>query len=205
MDCMVELVSGSQGVVVFTESCKDRSVNSTSIFTNVVSCVMEAKAEFCHSIKPQFFLLDSSAESDYLNGDHQFAVSDVERALECPEGREVIISVSGRGEMELSKLQCMRKLTLWDYLFPIEFGAVLRVLKVVVREVFDLGLILGAPREFLETLEEDFPSDVKRRRRELVRWWMSSSRDPPCWWALVNALKGIAKSSLADEIKIEHG
>ena len=166
---------------------------------------MEAKAEFCHSIKPQFFLLDSSAEADYLNEDHLFAVSDVERALECPEGKRVIISVSGKGKMEFSKFQCMRKLTLWDSLFPIDFNTVLHILREV-RGMFELGQGLGAPQGALKDIEDDFPFDVKRRRRELVRWWwMSSSQDPPCWWHLVQALKGIDENALAEEIRREHG
>ena len=205
VDCMVELVSGSQGVVVFIKTCKDRAENCTSVFAKIVSCVMEAKAEFCRSVKPQFFLIDSSAESVYLNEDHQFALSDVERALKGPEGKEVIVSVSGKGKLELSKVQCMRKLTLWDSLFPIDVNAVLHILRDIVKGLYDLGENLGAPRGVLEALEADFPFDVKRRKRELVRWWMSSSTVPPCWWHLVSALKKMGENVLAQEITKVHG
>ncbi len=206
VDCMVELVNGSKGVVVLSKSSNDRVEDCISVFTKVVSCVMEAKAEFCHSIKPQFFLLDSDAEADldYMNEDHLFALSDVEEALECPKGKHVIISVSGRGEMELSKLQCMRKFAYWNSLFPIDFNTVLHVLRDIVRELYELGESLGGPRGVLEAIEADFPSDVSRRRRELVRWWMSSSKDPPCWWHLVQALKRIDENALAEEIRKDH-
>ena len=74
----------------------DEAEDCIGVFTRVVSRVMEAKAEFCHSIKPRFFLLDSSAEADYLNEDHQFLVSDVESAL--AEGKKVVVSLGhGRG------------------------------------------------------------------------------------------------------------
>ena len=99
----------------------------------------------------------------------------------------------GRGTLELSKLQCMRKLTLWDSLFPIDFSKVLHILHVIVDQIFELGLRLGAPWEFLESLRVDFPFDVnQRRRRELVRWWMSSSPQTPHAGIgyLVQALKG---------------
>ena len=79
--------------------------------------------------------IDSSAEADCLNEDHMFAVSDVEGALECPEGKEVIISVSGRGKMELSELQCMCKLTHWYSLFPIDLNTVLHALRNIVKEL----------------------------------------------------------------------
>ena len=205
VDCMVELVNGSKGVVVLSKSAMDRAENCIGIFSKVVSCVVEAKAEFCHSIKPQFFLLDSSAETDYLNEDHQFAVSDVERALKCPDVKHVVISVSGRRKMELSKLHCMRKLSHWDSLFPIDFNTVLHILRVIVKGLYEFGLSLGAPQNVLDAIEADFPFDVNRRRRELVKWWMSSSSDPPCWWYLIQALKRIDENALAEEIKREHG
>ena len=89
---------GVRGVVVFTKSSEDRSEECISVFTKVVGFVTEAKAEFCDSINPKIFFLDSSAESDYLSEDHQFAVSEVESAL--AEGNPVAIS-EGRGEGEV--------------------------------------------------------------------------------------------------------
>ena len=204
VDCMVEMVRGNQGVVVLTKSINERMENCIGVFNRIISCVMEAKAEFCYSIKPQFFLLDSTAEADYFNEDKLFAMSDVESAFACPEGNNIIISVSGKGHMERSKLSCMHKLTHWNSLFPIDFSTVLDCLKDIVKELYELGENLGAPRGILQGIEADFSSNVKRRRRELVRWWMSSSPDPPCWWLLVKALKGIDENALAEKIKSEH-
>ncbi len=152
-------------------------------------------------IKPQFFLLDSSAEADYRNEDHLFALSDVERAVECPEGKEVIISVSGRGKMELSKLQCMRRFTHWDSLFPIEYDKVLHTLQDVVdmHKAYCLWQHLGAPSKILATLRVDSP-DID----QLVRWWMSSSLEPPYWWKLAEALKDSEMAIVAEEIQKDH-
>ena len=41
-------------------------IASISFTRLAISCVMEAKAEFCHSIKLGFFLLDSTNETDML-------------------------------------------------------------------------------------------------------------------------------------------
>ena len=72
VECMVELV-GNKRLVVITKSEEDTAENCISVFNRVISCVMEAKAEFCHSVKPQFFLLDCTDEAvDYLNEDHQY-------------------------------------------------------------------------------------------------------------------------------------
>ena len=208
VDCMVELVTESQlnkGVVVLTRSRKQWEEDCITIFNNIVHCVMEAKAEFCHSIKPQFFLLDSTAEADYLSKDNMFSLSDVKDALASPRLNNIIISVSGRGKMECSKLTCMRRLTHWNSLFPMDFSTVLHLLRDIVKELYELGEGLGASRGVLQAIEVNFPFDVERRRRELVKWWLSSSPDPPCWWHLVQALKKINNNSLAEKIRKEHG
>ena len=203
VECMVELVDDSKGVVVITKSVKDRTENCISVFNDIICCVMEAKAEFCHSVRPKFYLLDST-ESDYLDKDNLFPMSEVEKTLVSPKGRETVLSITSERCMERSKLTCMRKLTHWDNLFPIDFGSVLHYLKDIVRPLFDLGLHLKIPRGVLEAIEEDHPSDTNRRRREVVRAWMSSSLDPPCWWHLVEALKEIDHGATANEIEKEH-
>ena len=204
VECMVELVDDSKGVVVITKSVKDRTEICISVFNDIICCVMEAKAEFCHSIKPEFYLLDEIGQSYDLHEDHLFPMKDVEMALISPKDREVVLSVSGKKYMERSKLTCMRKLTHWDNLFPIDFGSVLHYLKDIVRPLFDLGLHLKIPRGVLEAIEEDHPSDTNRRRREVVRAWMSSSLDPPCWLHLVGALKEINHGATAKKIRRSH-
>ena len=60
VECMVELAGANREVVVLTKSTKDRAENCAAVFNDIVSCVMEAKAEFCHSVRLEFFLLDST-------------------------------------------------------------------------------------------------------------------------------------------------
>ena len=97
VECMVELASANKEVVVLTRSANDLAENCASVFNDIVSCVMEAKAEFCHSVRLEFFLLDSTSEADYLSADNLFAMVDVERVLTSAEGRaEVIVSVTGK-------------------------------------------------------------------------------------------------------------
>ena len=203
VECMVELIDDSKGVVVITKSVKDRTENCISVFNDIICCVMEAKAEFCHSVRPKFYLLDST-ESDYLDKDNLFPMSEVEKTLVSPKGRETVLSITSERFMERSKLTCMRKLTHWDNLFPIDFGSVLHYLKDIVRPLFDLGLHLKIPHGILEAIEMNYPHDASRRTREVVRAWMNSSLDPPCWWHLVEALKEIDHGATANEIEKEH-
>ena len=206
VECMVELVGVNMEVVVLTKSTKERAENCAAVFNDIVSCVMEAKAEFCHSVRLEFFLLDSTSEADYHSADNLFAMRDVERVLMSADGRaEVTVSASGKRQMERSKLLCLRNFTLWSSLFPIDFKSVLHYIKDVVRELYMLGLHLGIPKGILDAIAADNRTDVCKMRRELVKGWMSSSLDPPCWWHLVNALHDLRWSVLAKEIATEFG
>ena len=78
LECMVELATlqdNKKGVVVITRSCKTDVENCLEMFNSIISCVMEAKAEFCHSVKPDFYLIDSTEAANYLNEDNLFAMS----------------------------------------------------------------------------------------------------------------------------------
>ena len=204
VECMVELVNGNKELVVTTKSNKERAQNCTIVFSRIITCVMEAKAEFSQSVKPQFFLLDCTDEDDYLSKGHLFPMSYVERALACPEGKEVIISMSGKRQMEISKFHSLRMFTHWHSLFPIDFYSVLHLLKDVVRDLYIFGVHLNIPQGVVKAIEEDFPANTDRRRREIVTKWMSSTQNPPCWWRLVQALERIDQKVLARNIQKEH-
>ena len=201
--CQVELVNGSKGVVVITRSTEEKIENCISVFRKIICCVMESKAEFCDPIRPDFFLLDSTEEADYLTEDNFFAMHEVEGALTDPDGGEGILSVTGKKYMERSRLFCMRKLTHWDTFFPIDFVSVLRCVdKVEAKYLYNLGLELNMLSNTLDDILEDLPTNVGARRRKLVRAWLSSSLEPPCWWRLVQALKaeGVESAYLTEKI-----
>ena len=202
--CMVELVNGNKGVVVFTHSEEDAKVNCISVFHDVIGCVMEAKAKFCHSIRPQFFLLNPSQSADYLHEDNLFAMSDVEGVLATHNKREVL-SFTGKSKLKRERIAYLCKFTLWNSLFSLDFRSVVHYLEDVVHDLYKLFIYLGLPKSHLDTIEANFPNNVDRRRAELVGVWISSSSpDPPCWWQLVQALKEIKYGRLAQDIETKH-
>ena len=205
VECTVELVNCNKRLVVITKSEENSSENCISVFSRVISCVMEAQCEFCPSIKPQFFLLDHTHEDAFYSDDDMFSTHEVEMALaHSISGKSPIISMSGKRRMELSKLLSLRILTHWHSLFHIDFLSVLHLFTNVVNKLYDLGLELKVPYHTLEALETNFPTNVVKRRREMVKEWMSSAHNPPCWWDLVQALKRIGMNALAVDIKEEH-
>ena len=203
VECRVELVEFNKSVVVATRSAKEDTENCVTVFCSIVNCVMETKAEFCHSIRPEFFLLDSNSKADYLVKDNHFAIIDVENVIKS-SGKSVVISITGKKKMQRSKLLYMRKLTYWNTLFPIDNSSVLHYLKNVVKELYHLGLHLNISVGRLDAIDKDHPTDTEKRRRELVKEWMSSSLEPPCWWQLVEALNKAGHGVLAEEIEQEH-
>ena len=195
VDCMVELVNGNKGVVVLTSSIHKAKQNCIDIFKRVVSCVMEAKEDFCHPFQPQFFLFDPSQSADYLNEDGLFAMSDVKSVLSLPshEG-QVVLSINWKRSLIRERIACLSKCTLWNSLFSLD-----------VEMMYGLFIHLGLPKPFPDTIEANFPNDLDRRRIELVDTWISSSSsDPPCWWQLVQALKKVKYGCLAQELETQY-
>ena len=204
VESMVELVNGNKGVVVITSSEESYKGSCIDIFRRIISCVMEAKAEFCHPIRPQFFLLDHTQSADYLNEDNLFSMSDVERVLASCD-KNVVLSVTRKRTLKRECLDFLRQLTLWNSLFSLDFASVLHYLKDVVKEVYELFIHLGLPKSLVDTIEEKFPKKVERIRTELVDAWISSSSpDPPCWWQLVQALKRVKYGRLAQELETQY-
>ena len=205
--CRVEMLNDNKGVVVLAKSIEDNTDNFTSIFNDIIHCVMEAKAEFCHRIKPEFFLLDSTSEADYLSDDNLFPMSDVNRVLKDPRGKKMVYSVSRKGYMGISKLSYIRKQTCWEYLFPMKLEPVLiHFNSVHISNLLLFGLRLGLAEGDILAIEENFPFDANRRLTEVLKVWMSSSSlGFPCWWHLVEALEDVERHTLAKEIASAHG
>ena len=191
----MEMVDDNNGMTVITKSKEEHLENCMTVFNSIISCVMETKAEFCHSIRPQFFLLDPTNCADFLHEDNLFALSDVEMVLN--EGKEVVLNNRGNMQMYRSKFSFLRNFTIWSDI------SVLHSLEEVVRRLYQLGLYLGVPASSVDAIEADFHT-TDRRRVQLVRVWMSSSPDPPCWWLLAQALEQVEYGALAQRIKRQH-
>ena len=204
VECMVELVNGNKGVVVITNSEESNKENGISVFRCIISCVMEAKEEFCHSIRPHFFLFDPSQSVDYLHEDNLCSMDDVERVLASHDGK-IVLSITRKPRLKRERIACLSRFTLWNSLFSLDFSSVHHYLKDVVKEMYELFIHLGLSKSLLDTIEANFPNNVEKRRIELVDEWISSSLpDPPCWWQIVQALKKVKHGRLAQELETQY-
>ena len=116
VECLVEVVKESKGVVVVVRSEEDCAVECESVFTAVVQKVLDTKTEFCHSITPETYLLtpeqlnqSSLPDVDQL---HLFAVREVERVL--LENKNRAVSVDGSRFLAPESLAYMKNSIFWS-------------------------------------------------------------------------------------------
>ena len=198
VECEVDIDISKE--IVVSICSKQQSKKALTVFNSIINCVMEAKAEFCHSIQLKCFLLDKVG---CLSEDNLFQIEDAERIL--MEQNEEIISVRGDTMMSSSKLLHIR-CTFWDSLFPLDEQSVLQYIEDLVDEWFQLGEHLELPYPALRAIESDFPNSVRRRKLEMVTMWLSSSHShPPCWWSLVKALQEMGENASAAAIIKDKG
>ena len=85
VEFLVEVVNN--GVVIVCRSDKDTETHCCSIFSAIVQKVLEAKAEFCHSVTLRSYLIDPDELSQTqlssldISKLHKYAMSDVKRVL----------------------------------------------------------------------------------------------------------------------------
>ena len=206
VECTVELLNTNKSVVIALRGYEEHASDSYDEIANrIINCVMDAKKEFCHFIQPDFFLLDSTDESDYLSEDNLFSLRRVERFLKSPKEKEIIKSDNGKKIMSTKKLIFMHKRNYWYNLFPIDFFSFFQKLKEVGTKWHDLGLHLKLPCYKLDIIEEENPRNVEKCLKKMISAWIDSSPDPPCWWHLAEALREIGLKRLADEIERSYG
>lgn len=133
-------------------------------------------------------------------------MSDVERITFSGGAKVQVVSVSGKGVLEQSKLSFLQNCTLWNSLFPIHSGAVQRYLQnEIFRDLTILAVQLEAPRCIREAIDMHvYDIDIEQASRELVKWWLSPSSHLRCWWHLVEALEQMDYKDVADAIQQEH-
>ena len=198
VECEVDIDISKE--IVVSICSKQQSKKALTVFNSIISCVMEAKAEFCNSIQLKCFLLDKVG---CLSEDNLFQIEDAERVL--MEQNEEIISVRGDTTMSSSKLLHIR-CSFWDSLFPLDEQSVLQYIEDLVDEWFQLGEHLELPYPTLRAIESDFPNSMRRRKLETVTSWLSSSHShPPCWWSLVKALQEMGENASAAAIIKDKG
>ena len=106
VECIVELVNNSKGLVVITKSRieEERKCKCTEMLFKIIDLAVQAKEEFCHSITLKQYLmpLDPKDTSSFRERDNLFDLRDLDRVLR--EGKPVVLSITGKQKVESSSL-----------------------------------------------------------------------------------------------------
>ena len=119
----------------------------------------------------------------------------------------MLLSQTGQSFMQPEKLMLLSKLALWYRVFPLDRLRVYEYFddEVRAKDLLPLGAYLDLHPGVLGAIEDNTSGDLERRKREVVKKWMSSTHTPPCWWHLVQALKERKIISLVHRIEKDHG
>ena len=111
VECIVEVVNESKGVVVVVKSRKQHTYQSIHMLTQIANVVTEAKTEFCNSVSLQYFIMKSDDPSSYSNEDKLCDITLVKSAIENND--ETVFSFSGRQTLTLESLKLLKCHTYW--------------------------------------------------------------------------------------------
>ena len=111
IECTVEVVNESRGVVVVVKSRKKHSYQCVHMLAQIVSVITEAKDEFCYSVSLQSHIMNSDDPSSYCNEDKLHKISKVKSALINHD--ETVLSESGHVSLDLEILNPIRCHTFW--------------------------------------------------------------------------------------------
>ena len=110
VECIVELVNNSKGLVVITKSRieEERKCKCTEMLFKIIDLAVQAKEEFCHSITLKQYLmpLDPKDTSSFRERDNLFDLREVDQDLR--EGKPVVLSVTGKYTIESSSLSHLK-------------------------------------------------------------------------------------------------
>ena len=106
VECIVELVNNSKGLVVITKSRieEERKCKCIEIIFKIIDLAVQAKEEFCQSITLKQYLMpmDPKDTSLFRECDNLFDLGDVSRVLR--EGKPVALSITRNNTVESSSL-----------------------------------------------------------------------------------------------------
>ncbi len=103
VDCFVEMVKNSKGIIVITKSKEEVKDTCTDMLFKIIKEIREAKKEFCLTIALQEYLMNSDDPASFRNVDKLYSISDIKETLES--GKSTIVSIGGREFLPATKVE----------------------------------------------------------------------------------------------------
>ena len=111
VECIVEVVNESRGIVVVVKSRKQHTYQCIHMLTQIAHVVTEAKTEFCNSVSLRHYIMKSDDPASYSNEDKLYDIYAIKSAMENNE--DTIVSASGRQTLVMETLKPIKCHTNW--------------------------------------------------------------------------------------------
>ena len=93
VDCFVENVNNSKGIIIITKSKEARNLLYTEMLFKIVKDIQEVKVEFCRTVTLRHYLMDSINPASFTDEDKLFATNDILRVLKDKKHYIIMSSV----------------------------------------------------------------------------------------------------------------
>ena len=100
VECFVEMVNNSKGVVIVAKSEEARKLFCTDILFKIIQEIRQAKEEFCETVTLQEYFMDSADPASFINENMLFHSNNIAKVLN--DGKPYIISADKQGSNQLS-------------------------------------------------------------------------------------------------------
>ena len=104
VECIVEIVNESKGVVAVVKSREKHAYECVRMLTLIIDQIINAKAEFCHSVSLEFFIMDSDDPSSFSNANTLYETKKIKHSLENTD-HNVVFSASGHNTLDLERVK----------------------------------------------------------------------------------------------------
>ena len=114
VDCFVEMVNNSKGMIIIAKSKEEQKYVCTEMLFKIVKELQEAKEEFCGTITLQEYMMNSDDPASFNNEDKLYFISEIKDVLRS--GKPSVISVSGRGYLDATKVEHLKHFLLSKFI-----------------------------------------------------------------------------------------
>ena len=111
IECYVENVNNSKGIVVITKSKEAQKFLCTRMLFKIIREIHQAKDMCCENVVLHQYLIDSVDPASFRDESILFTVSEVNSTLR--EGYPLVVSVNGKGRLDAVKITHLIEHTLW--------------------------------------------------------------------------------------------
>ena len=113
IECFVEMVNNSKGIIIITKAKKEQKYVCTEMLFKIIKEIQDTKEDICRIIILKEYLMNSDDPGSFDDEDKLHFISEVKDVLRS--GQPSVISVSGRGHLDATKIEHLKHFLLGKF------------------------------------------------------------------------------------------